>query len=97
MIPDYGLSCSEFGAVGLTLTAEVYDKLRIYSDFLVEYNENVNLTAITEPKEILRKHFIELIVIRLNTFLYKPHRKFFYFSFSLYCANTQCCHPLWLT
>ena len=63
MIPDYGLSCSEFGAVGLTLTAEVYDKLRIYSDFLVEYNENVNLTAITEPKEILRKHFIDSILL----------------------------------
>ncbi|WP_297958776.1 16S rRNA (guanine(527)-N(7))-methyltransferase RsmG [uncultured Ruminococcus sp.] len=63
MIPDYGLSCSEFGAVGLTLTAEVYDKLRTYSDFLVEYNENVNLTAITEPKEILRKHFIDSILL----------------------------------
>ncbi len=63
MLPDFELCCSEFSSVGLTLTREVYDKLDIYADFLVEYNKNVNLTAITEPSEILRKHFIDSIML----------------------------------
>lgn len=70
MIPDYELSCAEFEKVGLTLTNDVYEKLRIYSDFLVEYNEKVNLTAITEPGEILRKHFIDSIL--LSKYAYLP-------------------------
>ncbi|WP_295170451.1 16S rRNA (guanine(527)-N(7))-methyltransferase RsmG [Ruminococcus sp.] len=63
MIPDYALSCSEFKSVGLTLSREQYEKLSIYAEFLVEYNEKVNLTAITEPIEILRKHFIDSILL----------------------------------
>lgn len=63
MIPDYALSCSEFESVGLTLSREQYEKLSIYAEFLVEYNEKVNLTAITEPIEILRKHFIDSILL----------------------------------
>ena len=35
----------------------------MYADFLVEYNKNVNLTAITEPREILIKHFIDSCLI----------------------------------
>ena len=63
MLPDFGLSCAEFESAGLTLSRDVYDKLDIYARFLVEYNEKVNLTAITEPKEILRKHFIDSILL----------------------------------
>lgn len=63
MIPDFALSCSEFESVGLTLSREQYEKLSIYAEFLVEYNEKVNLTAITEQMEILRKHFIDSILL----------------------------------
>ena len=63
MIPDYALSCSEFESVELTLSREQYEKLSIYAESLVEYNEKVNLTAITEPMEILRKHFIDSILL----------------------------------
>lgn len=63
MIPDFALSCSEFESVGLTLSREQYENLSIYAEFLVEYNEKVNLTAITEPMEILRKHFIDSILL----------------------------------
>ncbi len=63
MIPDFALSCSEYESVGLTLSREQYEKLSIYAEFLVEYNEKVNLTAITEPMEILRKHFIDSILL----------------------------------
>lgn len=63
MLPDFELSCSLFSENGLTLTGEIYDKLVLYSDFLIEYNKMVNLTAITEPMEILVKHFIDSILM----------------------------------
>lgn len=63
MLPDFELCCSEFNKNGLTLTEELYEKLDIYANFLIEYNKNVNLTAITEPREILQKHFIDSILM----------------------------------
>lgn len=45
----------------LDLSKEQYESLEIYRKFLVEYNENVNLTAITEPGEIWKKHFLDSI------------------------------------
>ncbi len=46
---------------GLDLTKEKYEKLSVYGEFLVDYNKNVNLTAITEPEEIWKKHFLDSI------------------------------------
>lgn len=63
MLPNFELCCSEFEKYTLELTKEKYDKFDKYADFLVKYNENVNLTAITEPKEILIKHFIDSCLI----------------------------------
>lgn len=63
MLPDFELCCSEFSAFGVELTENLYRKLDIYADFLVKYNENVNLTAITEPHEVLRKHFIDSVLL----------------------------------
>lgn len=34
-----------------------------YMNLLIEWNEKINLTAITEPKEIILKHFIDSITI----------------------------------
>lgn len=34
-----------------------------YMDLLLEENKNVNLTAITEPKEVITKHFIDSLTI----------------------------------
>lgn len=67
MLPDFELSCSEFQKYGLTLNHELYSKLDIYAQFLVEYNQNVNLTAITEPSDILKKHFIDSILLAKYT------------------------------
>ena len=63
MLPDFELCCSQFNASGLELNRELYDKLCIYAEFLIEYNEKVNLTAISEPTEVLRKHFIDSIIL----------------------------------
>ncbi len=38
-------------------------KLQIYSDELIEYNKKVNLTAVTDEKEIVIKHFIDSLSI----------------------------------
>lgn len=46
----------------LEITQDLYDKLEIYADYLVEYNKKVNLTAITEHKEIYIKHFLDSII-----------------------------------
>ncbi len=59
MLPNFGLCCSEFDKYGLELSNEKYDKFNKYAEFLVEYNKNVNLTAITDPEGILIKHFID--------------------------------------
>lgn len=44
---------------GLDYNAERDEKLGLYADFLLEYNKKVNLTAITDPKEIEIKHFCD--------------------------------------
>lgn len=63
MLPDFELCCSKFAEYGFNLTEEQYKKFDIYAEFLVEYNKNVNLTAITEPQEILVKHFIDSVLM----------------------------------
>lgn len=43
----------------LPFTEKVQQDFQQYSDFLLEYNQNVNLTAITEPQEVEIKHFLD--------------------------------------
>ena len=47
--------------VGMSLSNEQYDKFMKYMSLIQEWNEKVNLTAITEDKEIVKKHFIDCI------------------------------------
>lgn len=47
----------------LEYSKELHEKFEIYCDFLVEYNKNVNLTAITEPEEVWLKHFADSILL----------------------------------
>ena len=63
MLPEYEFCRKAFEDNGLSLTAEVYEKLDIYADMLVETNKVMNLTAITEPEDVLVKHFIDSIAI----------------------------------
>ena len=63
MLPNYDVCAAKFDEYGLGLTLEMYRKFDIYADFLVEYNQNVNLTAITEPEQILIKHFIDSVLM----------------------------------
>lgn len=63
MLPEFEYAKGLFTEYGLELSEEQYEKLDIYAEFLVEYNEKVNLTAITEPDEILKKHFIDSVLM----------------------------------
>ena len=63
MLPDFEFSCSKFKEYGLELDREGYELLDLYAEYLVEYNKSVNLTAITEPEEILIKHFLDCILL----------------------------------
>ena len=57
--------------IGITLSDKQLSQYETYFKFLVEYNEYVNLTAITEEEEVYIKHFYDSIllskVVDLNT------------------------------
>lgn len=63
MLPDFDFCRKAFTKYELCLTEVMYRKYDIYAEFLVEYNKNVNLTAITDPVEILYKHFIDSVLM----------------------------------
>lgn len=74
MLPDFEICCDSFKKYNLELSEELYRKLDIYADFLVEYNQNVNLTALTQPHDILYKHFIDSILLALYVDIKKNSR-----------------------
>ena len=45
--------------LGITLTAEQIQKFIRYYEMLTEWNEVMNLTAITDYDEVMKKHFID--------------------------------------
>lgn len=47
--------------VGIDLTENQYNQLIEYMKLLQEWNEKINLTAITEDEEVIKKHFIDCI------------------------------------
>jgi len=59
---DYQLAEKMFRENGLEYSKLLHEKLEIYSKFLVEYNEKVNLTAITDEENIWLKHFVDSIL-----------------------------------
>jgi len=62
MLPVFELCCDEFQKYGIKdFDENKFEKMNIYAEFLVDYNRNVNLTAITDPREILVKHFVDSV------------------------------------
>lgn len=54
------------GELGLAVTDKQIQQLCDYADLLVEWNEKMNLTAITEPSEIVTKHFFDSMTALLT-------------------------------
>ena len=48
-------------ALGVTLSAGQIEQFLKYYEMLVEWNEVMNLTAITEYDEVMKKHFVDSI------------------------------------
>ncbi len=48
---------------GIALTDEMLEKFQIYSETLREWNEKINLTAITDQEGIVIKHFLDSLLL----------------------------------
>lgn len=53
---------SEFRKADISINENQADKFVRLCDFMVEYNENVNLTSITEFSEVVVKHFVDSVL-----------------------------------
>lgn len=54
---------------GINVTESITDKFYTYLRMLQEYNKKINLTAITDDKEVIIKHFIDsLTCLEVNIF-----------------------------
>ena len=49
---------------GITLDETALDRFDLFARLLVEWNEKMNLTAITEPQEIEVKHFLDCLLVQ---------------------------------
>ena len=48
---------------GIELSEKEQDNFYNYMKLLLDWNEKINLTAITEPKEVITKHFVDSLSI----------------------------------
>ena len=54
---------NELNKIGVILSEHQLNQLDKYYNMLVEYNKNVNLTAITEYNQVLLKHFYDSLTL----------------------------------
>lgn len=52
-----------FESFGWEFSEEIASKFDKYAQLLVEWNEKINLTAITEPDDIVIKHFVDSLLL----------------------------------
>lgn len=53
-------ACKE---LGIDLSSTQVNQFLDYKDFLLEYNTKVNLTAITDEREVILKHFVDSVTV----------------------------------
>ena len=53
----------ELKKINITLTDTMLEQLNKYYELLVEWNEKINLTAITEKEEVYLKHFYDSLTL----------------------------------
>ena len=49
--------------INITLNDKQYNDFYLYMNELIEWNKNINLTAITEVNEVIQKHFVDSLTI----------------------------------
>lgn len=62
MIDRESLRC-QAAEQGINLSEEMLARFDRYAALLAEWNEKINLTAITAPEEIVRKHFVDSLTL----------------------------------
>lgn len=50
-------------AMGWKVSAAQVDQFQTYMELLLEWNEKMNLTAITQPEEVVEKHFLDSLTL----------------------------------
>lgn len=63
MLPGYDSANLLFSQYDLHVSCETYQKLEDYAVFLTDYNQRVNLTALTDGDDILKKHFLDSFLL----------------------------------
>ena len=56
----------ELKKLNIELTDEQLDKFQKYADFLLEYNQTTNLTAIRDIEGVYLKHFFDSLLVLDN-------------------------------
>ncbi|OMP66399.1 16S rRNA (guanine(527)-N(7))-methyltransferase RsmG [Domibacillus epiphyticus] len=65
---------SQLAEKGITLSEEQMKQFQRYYEVLVEWNEKMNLTAITDQEDVYVKHFFDSLTAAMHTDLTKPFR-----------------------
>ena len=59
---------------GIIITEEQEEMLQLYYEILVEWNVKMNLTAITEYKDVILKHFLDsALILKSEYFINRKH------------------------
>ncbi|MDD4027514.1 MAG: 16S rRNA (guanine(527)-N(7))-methyltransferase RsmG [Bacilli bacterium] len=53
----------EINKLGVFISENQYEKLEKYCEFLIQYNEKINLTSIVKKEDIFLKHFYDSLTI----------------------------------
>lgn len=61
MKKDFSQLKKDFNEFGIELTAEMEEQFLLYYNMLIEWNSFMNLTAITDFDEVLKKHFTDSV------------------------------------
>lgn len=48
---------------GLELTDSMLEQFKVYEGLMLDWNERINLTAITKPEEVAIKHFLDSLLL----------------------------------
>lgn len=62
MLIEYNDFSRIFSEYGFEISEEQYGKFSEYAKMLVEWNEKINLTGITDPRGIAVKHFLDSVL-----------------------------------
>lgn len=56
-------------ALGVSISLDQAEQFQIYLEMLLDWNTRINLTAITDPEEVVEKHFLDSLSILAHSTL----------------------------